>query len=239
MSIGPDNSRDAGPEAKDGGCGNTARLPMDRRLVVVAHFLALVADPRPDTIPTGGLYWYGLWCGYGPRFASDDATFETMKASGALQLFDYGDVGRYVAQYYQSVSSTRELIAKDEVIYARARELHAKIFDFHVNSTANDIAQANRVSFSQARIDAFVRTRPRLLSRDPALMSAGASPGPAAGPPGRWRLRPPPPPSRVGGPARAEAPPRHAHPQRSQGRHDFVAIDIRRGFAADADVDAV
>lgn len=137
----------------------------------VAHFLALVADPRPDTIPTGGLYWYGLWCGYGPRFASDDATFETMKASGALQLFDYGDVGRYVAQYYQSVSAARELIAKDELIYGRARELHAKIFDFHVNSTANDIAQANRVSFSQGRIDAFVRTRPPLLSRDPALMS--------------------------------------------------------------------
>jgi hypothetical protein len=140
----------------------------------VARFLALVADPRPDTIPTGALYWYGLWCGYGPSFDADDATFETMKASGALQLFDYGGVGRYVAQYYQSVSAARGGIARDEVIYAQAWELHARIFDFHVNSAANAVAQANYTSFSQARIDDFVSTRPPLLSRDPGLMSQHA-----------------------------------------------------------------
>jgi hypothetical protein len=137
----------------------------------VDTFLSLIAQRGGRDASTGKLYWYGLWCGYIAEFAPDDATFRAMTSSGDLRLFDYPRVGRYVVRYYAAAALVARQAAADEPIYARTRDLHARIFDFQYNSRANQVVQANRKSFSQARIDAFIRTNPPLLSRDPALMS--------------------------------------------------------------------
>jgi hypothetical protein len=39
-------------------------------------------------IPTGKLYWYGLWGGAHRFFVPNDATFQQMKSSGSLRYFD-------------------------------------------------------------------------------------------------------------------------------------------------------
>lgn len=137
----------------------------------VDTFLSLIAQRGGRDASTGKLYWYGLWCGYIAEFAPDDATFRAMTSSGDLRLFDYPRVGRYVVRYYADAATVARQAAADQPIYARTRDLHARIFDFQYNSRANDIVQANRKSLSQARIDAFIRSDPPLLSRDPALMS--------------------------------------------------------------------
>lgn len=137
----------------------------------VDTFLSLISRKGGSDVTTGALYWYGLFCGYPQEFAPDDATFRAMTSSGDLDLFDYRRVGRYVAQYYERTAAITRNNAVDDPIYAEVRGLHAKIFEFSYNSRANDIVQANRVKFSQARIDSFIRLRPPLLSRDPALMS--------------------------------------------------------------------
>lgn len=137
----------------------------------VDTFLSLISKQGGRDASTGKMYWYGLWCGYIAEIAPDDATFRAMTSSGDLRLFDYPRVGRYVVRYYAAAAAVARQATADEPIYARTREVHARIFGFQYNSRANQIVQANRKSFSQARIDAFIRTNPPLLSRDPALMS--------------------------------------------------------------------
>ena len=47
----------------------------------------------------------------------------------------------------------------------------ARLFEFKYNEEANAISQANRKSFDQAKIDAFIRTNPPLLSHDKSLFN--------------------------------------------------------------------
>jgi hypothetical protein len=58
----------------------------------------LLSSANVKQIPSGKLYLYGLWGGGQRLFIPDDATFEQMKSTGALQFFKR-TVARKAAEY--------------------------------------------------------------------------------------------------------------------------------------------
>ena len=124
--------------------------------------MLLLQNNDPQNIPSGKLYWYGLWGGARGSFISNDATFQQMKSSGSLGLFKSKttiDIEKYDRL-------CRLLEASDDMnkdIYTEVRKARAMIFDFKYNEIANRITQANRIAFSQARIDSFIATDPAIV----------------------------------------------------------------------------
>jgi hypothetical protein len=136
----------------------------------VDTFMHLLTTNDVKDIPTGKLYWYGLWGGARGIFVPDDATFQQMKSSGSLSFFKPAlatDVEKYDRL-------CRLLQASDEMnrdIYAEVRKTRSLIFEFKYNEMANQVAQRNKITFSQASIDSFIATKPPLLSRDKTLLN--------------------------------------------------------------------
>jgi hypothetical protein len=54
----------------------------------VDTFMQRLALDEPKNIPSGKLYWYGLFECAHRHFVSNDATFEQMKSSGSLRYFE-------------------------------------------------------------------------------------------------------------------------------------------------------
>lgn len=132
------------------------------------HMLSLA---EPKDISSGKLYWYGLWGGAHRFFIPHDATFQQMKSSGSLRYFTNSMLSERVAQYDQLC---RWHVTNQEMnrnLYTEVRMSRARLFEFKYNEEANAISQTNRVSFDQARIDAFIRTNPPLLSHDMSLFN--------------------------------------------------------------------
>jgi hypothetical protein len=127
-------------------------------------------------IPTGKLYWYGLWGGAHRFFVPNDATFQQMKSSGALRYFDK-TIAYDAANYDRFCRMMQTTDASLSSIYGEARKSRALIFEFRYNNLANNIAQANNVgtenkaSIDQQKIDSFIRTNPPLLSYDKTLFN--------------------------------------------------------------------
>ena len=127
-------------------------------------------------IPTGKLYWYGLWGGAHRFFVPNDATFQQMKSSGALRYFDK-TIAYDAANYDRLCRMMQTTDASLSSIYGEARKSRALIFEFRYNNLANNIAQANNVgtenkaSIDQQKIDSFIRTNPPLLSYDKTLFN--------------------------------------------------------------------
>src|SRR5450755_1669218 len=109
-------------------------------------------------IPTGKLYWYGLWGGAHRFFVPNDATFQQMKSSGALRYFDK-TIAYDAANYDRLCRMMQTTDASLSSIYGEARKSRALIFEFRYNNLANNIAQANNVgtenkaSIDQHKID--------------------------------------------------------------------------------------
>jgi hypothetical protein len=127
-------------------------------------------------IPTGKLYWYGLWGGAHRFFVPNDATFQQMKSSGSLRYFDK-TVAYDVANYDRLCRMMQTTDASLNSIYGEARKSRALIFEFRYNDLANNIAQtnnvgrANKTSIDQKKIDSFMRSNPPLLSYDKTLFN--------------------------------------------------------------------
>ncbi len=79
--------------------------------------------------------------------------------------------GRLRSADYKHVLDLQTGAERDQPSYAQTRALHARIFEFKYNEAANQVVQENRESFSQERIDAFIRTHPPLLEHDASVMS--------------------------------------------------------------------
>jgi hypothetical protein len=61
-------------------------------------FMQLLAANDVQNIPSGKLYWYGLFAGAPGSFIPNDATFQQMKSSGSIGFFKYQtaiDVEKY------------------------------------------------------------------------------------------------------------------------------------------------
>jgi hypothetical protein len=127
-------------------------------------------------IPTGKLYWYGLWGGAHRFFIPNDATFQQMKSSGSLRYFDK-TIAYNVANYDRLCRMMQTTEASLNSIYGEARKSRALIFEFRYNDQANNIAQFNNVgrasksSIDQNKIDSFMRSNPPLLSYDKTLLN--------------------------------------------------------------------
>ncbi|HEY5463817.1 MAG TPA: hypothetical protein VIJ95_11220 [Hanamia sp.] len=133
-------------------------------------FMNLLSRNDPSNIPSGKLYWYGLFGGASGNFISNDATFEQMKSSGSISFFK-PKLATEVAKYDQLC---RQMQVSDETgrdIYSEVRKIRAMIFEFKYNDIANQIFQKNEIPFRQARIDSFIATNPPLLSYDKILFN--------------------------------------------------------------------
>jgi hypothetical protein len=136
----------------------------------VDTLMQLLTTNEVKDIPSGRLYWFGLFGGAHKYFVPNDATLQQMKSSGSLRYFEK-TVANDVAKYDRlcRMMQTNEEMLKD--IYTEVRKSRAQIFDFKYNDIANNIVQTNRFSFDQKRIDSFTRSRPPLLSYDKILFN--------------------------------------------------------------------
>lgn len=133
-------------------------------------FMQLLTVNDSKNIPSGKLYWYGLWGGARNNFVANDATFQQMKSSGSLSFFKPA-IATDVAKYDRFC---RLLQAADEMnrdVYTEVRKTRSMIFEFKYNEMANQVAQRSKLAFSQASIDSFIATNPPLLSYDKTLFN--------------------------------------------------------------------
>ena len=65
----------------------------------VDSFLNLISYNDIQKIPTGTLYYYGLFGGSPNRFVPNDATLQQMKGSGTLRYFKNKSLNQHVSRY--------------------------------------------------------------------------------------------------------------------------------------------
>ncbi len=147
--------------------------------------LKLLSEEDPKQIPSGELYWFGLFGGAYHIFTPHDATLLEMKNSGSLRFFGDKVINRKLALYDQECQSMKISEEQGAGIYAETRKARAHIFEFKYNEAANDIFHGVRLSSSagnadpygimvasrQAKIDSFKKTNPPLLSYDKTLFN--------------------------------------------------------------------
>ena len=133
-------------------------------------FMYWVSGNDLKNIPSGKLYWYGLWGGARSIFVPSDATFQQMKSSGSLSYFK-PEIATNIEKYDRLCRSLQAIDELNHDIYTEVRKIRAQIFDFKYNEIANQITQKNKISFSQVSIDSFIATNPPLLSYDKTLMN--------------------------------------------------------------------
>lgn len=134
-------------------------------------FLTLLYDNPVEKIPTGKLYWFGLWGGYFRGFEPNDATFQQMKNSGSLRYFD-PKLEEAISEYDQLLRSMKTLNEIDRPVYLETRKARSRLFDFRYNNDANIIAQSFVYkNYNQPIIDSFIKINPALLSKDKILFN--------------------------------------------------------------------
>lgn len=104
----------------------------------VDTLMRLLSDNDIKNIPSGKLYLYGLWGGAQRFFTPDDATYEQMKSTGALQYFER-PLARQAAKYDQLCRSMTTFDASEEAVYVEVRKLRSQIFEFQYNNLSNNM----------------------------------------------------------------------------------------------------
>jgi len=133
-------------------------------------FMQLLSGTDPRNIPSGKLYWYGLWGGAHSYFVPNDATFQQMKSSGSLSFFKPAlaiDIAKY--DRLCRLMQTNDQMNGD--VYTEVRKTRSMIFDFRYNEMANQVVQKNKISYSQARLDSFMNSNPPLLTHDKSVFN--------------------------------------------------------------------
>jgi hypothetical protein len=137
----------------------------------VDTLLDLLSANEPKSIPTGKLYYYGLFGGTPETFVPNDATIQQMKGSGSLRYFTNKLISEKVAQYDQL---SRRMLTNDEhdlIIYTEVRKIRAQIFLFRYNNTANDVFQDYRRNNNRTPVDSFIATNPPVLTYDKTIFN--------------------------------------------------------------------
>ncbi|HEX5152484.1 MAG TPA: hypothetical protein VFW07_13635 [Parafilimonas sp.] len=128
--------------------------------------IQLLSGSDPKDIPTGKLYWYGLWGGASRSFVSNDATFQQMKSSGSLRYFTNKTINFQVGQYDRLYRKIKDHEGYDMDVNLEVRKLRSLIFDVRYNAAANNIYLSNPGHPDQRKIDSFMLTSPPLLTYD-------------------------------------------------------------------------
>jgi hypothetical protein len=145
------------------------RIDIAARNVDTLFMLLSANDPK--NIPSGKLYWYGLFGGTPSTFSPHDATLLEMKSSGSLRYFSQASLDRMVAEYDQLLEYYKTAEEHKQGIYTEVRKARAQLFDFKYNDAANNVAQRIYKKNNWAAVDSFVHTRPPLLTYDKILFN--------------------------------------------------------------------
>ena len=130
-------------------------------------FIQLVTENDFTSIPTGKLYWYGLWGGYLRGFVSNDATFQQMRNSGSLRYLNNPGLEQKIGEYDQLLRSIHQLTEIDHPIFLETKKARARIFNIRYNKDANNVVSAAVYGkYNQQAIDSFININPPLLSTD-------------------------------------------------------------------------
>jgi hypothetical protein len=133
--------------------------------------MQLLSAINPKQIPSGKLYWFGLYGGAYHIFTPHDATLLEMKSSGSLRYFANVSLNRKLAQYDELCQNMKTLQENDQGIYTEVRKARAQLFDFKYNRVADNISHIKKGPVRQAKIDSFIKTNPPLLSYDKILFN--------------------------------------------------------------------
>jgi len=137
----------------------------------VDTLMQLLSANNVEDIPSGKLYWYGLFGGLPSIFVPHDATMLEMKSSGSLRFFSKPYVNRMVAGYDQQLQFFKINDEHQQGIYNEVRKTRSLLFNFKYNEAANAVTQQIYVKYRQSLIDSFVKTNPPLLSHDKVLFN--------------------------------------------------------------------
>jgi len=149
----------------------------------VDTLMDLLSKNEVRQIPSGKLYYFGLFGGAYHVFTPHDATLITLKSSGALRFFGDKTISRKLAVYDELCQNMKVAEEKDNGIYVETRKARAKIFDFRYNEIANDLyhtvlkiraysdSGSTPKRYTWASIDSFKKSNPPLLSHDEALFN--------------------------------------------------------------------
>jgi len=132
----------------------------------VDTLMQLLSANDPKDIPSGKLYWYGLFGAIPLNFAPHDATLLEMKSSGSLRFFTNRAINRMVAEYDQRLQLFKSMEQNELGIYTEVRKTKALLFNFKYNDAANTVVQRIYIKYNRASIDSFIKTNPPLLSTD-------------------------------------------------------------------------
>jgi len=137
----------------------------------VDTLMQLLGSSEIKNIPTGKLYWYGLYGGAQPSFIPNDATFQQMKSSGSLRFFKKS-IAREVANYDQLCRRSLTLEEADHLLFAEVRKVRAQIFEFQYNKQANDLAITRHPErIDRGKVIAFCNSNPPLLTYDKVIFN--------------------------------------------------------------------
>ena len=150
---------------------NKYRKRMNYVAANVDTLMQLLSAADPKDIPSGKLYWYGLFGGYYDTFTPHDATLLEMKNSGSLRYFTNPAINRMVANYDQHLQYYKSEVENTRGIYTEVRKARALLFNFKYNDAANTVSQRIYRKFNKTSIDSFIRTNPPLLSNDKILFN--------------------------------------------------------------------
>jgi len=137
----------------------------------VDTLMQLLSANDPKDVPSGKLYWYGLFGGLQLVFAPHDATLLEMKSSGSLRFFTKPAINRMVAEYDQRLQFFKSTLENEQGIYTEVRKTKALLFNFKYNDAANNVTQRIYIKYNRASIDSFIRTNPPLLSTDKVVFN--------------------------------------------------------------------
>jgi hypothetical protein len=137
----------------------------------VDTFMQLITSNDIKNIPSGKLYWYGLFGAAENNFTPNDATFQQMKSSGSLRYFTKTTLAQGVAEYDRLCRQMLANLATDHSLSLEVRKYRALIFESKYNMQANNIYQSNKVLFNQQKIDSFILSNPLLLSYDKIIFN--------------------------------------------------------------------
>lgn len=132
---------------------------------------ALLLKNDLKEIPTGKLYYYGLWGGADIPYVSNDATFQQMKNSGLLRNVTNNSLLKRILDYDRLNRELLSEVDRDNLLHVEVRKVRGQIFNFKYNMEANDIVQANRTNPDQRRVDVYLRSEPPLLTYDPIVFN--------------------------------------------------------------------
>jgi hypothetical protein len=137
----------------------------------VDSLLNLISNTSPEKIPTGKLYYYGLFGGTPIRFVANEATLQQMKSSGTLRYFRNKKLLNHVARYDMLIRSFEKAEQQDIILFAEVRKIRSRICYSKYNNEANDAFQAFYRTGNKDSVDAFVSMDLPLLSTDKVIFN--------------------------------------------------------------------